>query len=152
MKNKLPTIIYLRNPNLQQRHWLKIEALLNHKFVPDDEPLTLRLMDNLGIFEYPDELMEISGAASSEAGLELLLKKVEEAWKSIDLIVVSHKDSKDVFILGSLEEVQMTLDDSNISIQTIAASKHVAPIKSRVDDWVKRLDLFFKTLASFFFF
>jgi hypothetical protein len=40
------------------------------------------------------------------------------------------------------------LDESNINIQTIASSRHVGPIKSRVDDWVKQLDLFGKTLVS----
>ena len=78
-----------------------------------------------------------------------MLKKVEESWKTLDFIVLKHKDAKDVFVLGSVEEVQTTLDDSNISIQTIAASKHVAPIKPRVDDWVKRVDLFAKTLVRF---
>lgn len=147
MKDKLPTIGYLRNPNLRPRHWLKIENLLNHKFKPD-ESTTLRELENLGVFKYPNELMEIAGAASSEAGLEAMLKKVEDAWKSLDFNVLPHKEAKDVFVLGSLEEVQTALDDSNISIQTIAASRHVAPIKPRVDDWLKRLELFGKTLVS----
>lgn len=147
MKDKLPIIGYLRNPNLRQRHWLKIEQLLDHKFIPD-EPLSLQLLEELGAFSYPDELQEIAGAASSEAGLEAMLAKVEEAWKTIDFTIARHKESKDVFVLGPLEDVQTVLDDSNISIQTIAASRHVAPIKPRVDDWVKRLDIFGKTLVS----
>ena len=148
-KDKLPMIGYLRNPNLKLRHWVKIEALLNYKFKPD-EVLTLKLLDKLGVFAYPNELMEISAAASSEAGLEAMLQKVEDIWKSLEFIVLPYKESKDVYILGSLEEVQAALDDSNINIQTIAASRHVAPIKSRVDDWVKQLDLFSKTLVSSF--
>lgn len=31
MQEKLPTISNLRNPNLKQRHWLKIEGILNYK-------------------------------------------------------------------------------------------------------------------------
>lgn len=145
----MPIVGYLRNPNLRTRHWTKIELLLNHKFRPD-EPMNLQLLEDLGSFAFSNELMEISGAASSEAGLEAMLKKVEDAWKTLDFIVMKHKDSKDIFVLGSLEEVQATLDDSNISIQTIAASRHVAPIKPRVDDWLKRLDLFTKTLVWIF--
>ncbi|XP_031781103.1 dynein heavy chain 6, axonemal isoform X1 [Nasonia vitripennis] len=147
MKDKLPTIGYLRNPNLRPRHWLKIENLLSHKFKPD-EATTLQELEKLGVFKYPNELMEIAGAASSEAGLEAMLKKIEDAWKSLDFVVLPHKETKDVFVLGSLEEVQTALDDSNISIQTIAASRHVAPIKPRVDDWLKRLELFGKTLEA----
>lgn len=73
---------------------------------------------------------------------------MEAAWSALELTVLPHKESKDVFILGSTEEVQTTLDESNININTIAASRHVGPIKARVDDWMKQLDLFSKTLVN----
>lgn len=72
---KLPVITYLRNPALRNRHWLKVENILNYKFKPD-EPMTLELLEELKVFKYPNEIMEVSGQASSEYGLELLLKKV----------------------------------------------------------------------------
>lgn len=72
---QLPTVVYLRNPSLRQRHWMKIENVLNHKFKAE-EVVTLELLEELGVFNYPDELMEVSGQASSEAGLEALLKRV----------------------------------------------------------------------------
>lgn len=145
MKDKLPIITYLRNPSLRQRHWAKIETILNHKFKPDEE-VTLELLEQMNVFSFANELMEVSAQASSEAALELLLKKVEESWKTLEFIVISHRDSKDVFILGSLEEVQTVLDESNININTIASSRHVGPIKARVDDWIKQLELFSQTL------
>ncbi|XP_050294811.1 dynein axonemal heavy chain 6 [Anthonomus grandis grandis] len=145
MKDKLPVITFLRNPALKTRHWVKVENVLNHKFKPE-EVMTLELLESLNVFSYPQELMEISGQASSEAGLEALLKKVEESWKSLEFIVLSHKDSKDVFILGSLEDVQAVLDESNINITTIASSRHVGPIKNRVEEWQRNLDLFSHTL------
>ncbi|XP_011495537.1 PREDICTED: dynein heavy chain 6, axonemal [Ceratosolen solmsi marchali] len=147
MKDKMPIIASLRNPNLQSRHWLKIEKLLNYKFVPE-EVMTLQSFQQLGAFGYTTELTEIANAASSEAGLEFLLNKIEAGWKTIDFIVLPHKDMKDVYVLGSLEEIQATLDDSNINIQTIASSRHVGFIQSKVDDWLRRLDLFAKTLEA----
>lgn len=71
---------------------------------------------------------------------------MEESWKALEFIVIPHRDSKDVFILGTLEEVQTVLDESNININTIASSRHVGPIKPRVDDWLQQLDLFSRTL------
>lgn len=47
-----------------------------------------------------------------------------------------------------MEEVQAVLDESNINMNTIASSRHVGPIKPRVDEWIKNLDLFSKTLVS----
>ncbi|EEZ99537.1 Dynein heavy chain, cytoplasmic-like Protein [Tribolium castaneum] len=145
MKTKLPVVAYLRNPSLRQRHWIQVENILSYKFKPDDE-VTLELLENLKVFSFANELQEISGQASSEASLEQLLKKVEEAWKTLEFQVMLHKDSKDVYILGSLEEVQSVLDDSTINITTIASSRHVGPIKSRVEEWARQLDLFSRTL------
>lgn len=125
---------------------MKIENILNHKF--KDEVMTLKLLENLQCFTYPNELMELSGQASSEASLETMLKKVEEVWKTLEFIVVPHKDVKDVYILGSLEEVQQVLDDSFITINTIVSSRHVGPIKNRVEEWSAQLQQFAKTLVS----
>jgi len=64
-------------------------------------------------------------------------------------MVLPFKDYNDVFILGGTDDVQVNLDESNINIQTIASSRHVGPIKPRVDEWVKQLEIFGKTLVSF---
>ncbi|KAG8234154.1 hypothetical protein J437_LFUL014944 [Ladona fulva] len=136
IKGKLPVIAYLRNPALKHRHWMNIEHVLGYKFKPD-ETLTISLLDELNAFSKKSELEEISGQASSEAGLEAILKK---------FIVLPYKDTKDVYMLGGVEEVQNCLDDSSINISTVASSKHAGPIKQRVDNWIINLDLFSKTL------
>ncbi|RZF48033.1 hypothetical protein LSTR_LSTR002099 [Laodelphax striatellus] len=145
MKDKLPIITSLRNPNMKPRHWLKVEEVLNYKFSPGEKK-TLKLLEEIGAFLSAQELQEISGQASSEASLEALLKKVEDAWNSLEFTVLPHRDSKQVFILAGLEEVQAALDESNINIMTISSSRHVGPIKTRVDGWTSKLDLFSRTL------
>ncbi|XP_075229380.1 dynein heavy chain at 16F [Lycorma delicatula] len=145
MKDKLPVITTLRNPNMKPRHWMKVEEVLNYKFQPT-ETKTLKLLEDVDAFLLPTELQEISGQASSEASLEGLLHKVEDAWKALEFSLVTHRDAKDVFILAGLDEVQTVLDESNINISTIASSRHVGPIKTRVEDWASKLELFSKTL------
>lgn len=147
MKDKLPVIQYLRNPAIRNRHWLQIEKILKHKFKPD-EVVNLKLLEKLNCFSYPTELMEIAGQASSEAALEAMLKKVEDNWKSLEFVVVPYKEAKDVFIIGSTEEVQVILDESVITVNTVASSRFVGPIKSRVDEWFNQLDLFAKTMVK----
>lgn len=36
-------------------------------------------------------------------------------WKSTEFIVLPHRDSKDVFILGGTDDIQVLLDDSQVS-------------------------------------
>lgn len=54
---------------------MAIEHLLNTKF-STEVPITLEMLEELGVFSLPTELLEISGQASSEASLEALLHKV----------------------------------------------------------------------------
>lgn len=107
-------------------------------------------LENYGVLDHLEELGDLAAQASSEAALEALLKKIETAWQDLELNVVNHHDSKDAFILGGLEEIQQVLDDSFININTILSSKHVGPIKTRVQAWHKDLNLCSKTLVSFY--
>lgn len=61
--------------------------------------------------------------------------------------MLPHRDSKDVFILGGTDDIQVLLDDSQVNISTIAGSRHVGPIKPRVEEWSKQLSLFTETLV-----
>lgn len=41
--------------------------------------------------------------------------QVEDAWKGTEFIIFPHRQSNDVFILGSTDDIQVTLDDSIVS-------------------------------------
>eukprot|EP00049_Salpingoeca_infusionum_P016632 m.342064 g.342064 ORF g.342064 m.342064 type:complete len:4133 (+) comp16119_c0_seq2:317-12715(+) len=147
MKAKMPVITDLRNPALKPRHWERINEIVGTT-LPLDESLTVALLDELDVWSHVEELQEVSSGASSEASLETMLKKVEDAWKNTEFPVVPYRDSKDVFILGGLDDVQVLLDDSQVNISTIAGSRHVGPIKDRVEDWQRQLKLFSETLEE----
>jgi dynein heavy chain len=72
---QLPMITDLRNPNLRARHLDKIEQVLKYKFTEED-PMTLGKLEEMDAFEHNEEIQEVSSQASSEAGLETILKKV----------------------------------------------------------------------------
>ncbi|XP_075157385.1 dynein heavy chain at 16F [Haematobia irritans] len=146
-KSKLPVIGYLRNPNFRARHWSEIETLLGRKFF-QEENILISTYEEVRAFdeEIANSLMEISSQATGEAQLENMLKSLENVWKEQELSVVSHHDQKDVFILAGTEELQTILDDSNVNISTIAASKYVTPIKAKVDEWIRNLEQFDRTL------
>lgn len=40
---------------------------------------------------------------------------MEDAWKSTEFVVLAHRDSKDIFILGGTDDIQVLLDDSQVS-------------------------------------
>ncbi|VVC96959.1 unnamed protein product, partial [Leptidea sinapis] len=124
------------------------EKILHTRFTPD-MVVTLKVLEELQAFQHAEELMEVAGQASSEAGLEALLKKVEEIWAALEFPVILHKDARDVYVLGGLDEVYAAVDESNIHVSTILSSRNCGPIKSRVEEWAKNLEVFAKTLVIF---
>ncbi|MGH0158032.1 UNVERIFIED_CONTAM: hypothetical protein FKN15_035543 [Acipenser sinensis] len=80
--------------------------------------------------------------------LQLEWLEVEDSWKSTEFVVLPHRDSKDVFILGGTDDIQVNLDDSTINVATVASSRYVGPIKLRVDEWQRQLALFSQTLEE----
>ncbi|KAH8387117.1 hypothetical protein KR093_004852, partial [Drosophila rubida] len=149
-KEKLPVIGYLRNANLRARHWTEIEDLLARKFFQEKD-IRINTYEEAHAFDdeaNADALMQISSQATGETQLENMLKGIETMWKETELSIATHHDQKDVFILAGTEELQAVLDDANVNINTIAASKFVGPIKTRVDEWIAALDQFGKTFEA----
>ena len=70
------------------------------------------------------------------------LKKVADKWSVIEFSVLPFKESKDVFILGSVEEVVSVLEESMVTMATITASRFVAGIRTEVEKMEKSLRLF----------
>ncbi|XP_023277881.1 dynein heavy chain 6, axonemal [Seriola lalandi dorsalis] len=144
MKQRLPVITDLRNPCMKPTHWKILESTVGTDL--NAEQLTVAALEEFNIFSYGTEIQEVSGQASGEASVENIITKVEDMWKTAEFTVLSHSDSKEVFILGGTDDIQVLLDDSIINVGTAASSRYVAPIKLRVDKLLRQLTLFNQTL------
>lgn len=54
-----------------------------------------------------DAILTISTEATQEAALEELLAKVTTKWTAIEFSVIPYKDSKDIYILGAIDDIQV---------------------------------------------
>ncbi|XP_053711973.1 dynein axonemal heavy chain 6-like isoform X3 [Synchiropus splendidus] len=144
MKQRLPLIIDLRNPCMKQDHWLALETVVGKPL--DKDHASLAALEEINVFAYGQEIQKVSGQASGEASVEGIIAKVEDIWKTTEFTVLCHGDSKEVFILGGTDEIQVLLDDSIINVATVASSRYVDPIKPKVDKLTKQLTRFNKTL------
>lgn len=148
-KEKLPVLLCLRSPDLKPRHWLKIEQILDRKLL-GIENLSIYTFEEANAFDeaVSESIQEVSGQASGEARLEDSLKKIDNVWKTQELTIVNHRDSRDVYILAGIDELQAVLDDTNVTVTTIAASRHIGTLKPRVEEWTRQLELFAKTFEE----
>jgi hypothetical protein len=76
---------------------VQIEQVLNYKFEPD-QMVTLPLLEMIDVFSHGLELQKISDQASSEAALELLLKKVTFPFQTSCLTIVLYCTIKTMII------------------------------------------------------
>jgi len=128
-------IIDLGNKALQERHMIKIFALLSegNTYSPS-RSYTLSELINAGILEVKDKVGEIAATASGEYAISQTLDGVKKVWATMEFIVINYRDIKDKFILGTIEEIMMRLEDDQVSIQTMLGSKNVHEIRSSVEE------------------
>eukprot|EP00930_Biecheleria_cincta_P027502 TRINITY_DN19311_c0_g1_i1.p1 TRINITY_DN19311_c0_g1~~TRINITY_DN19311_c0_g1_i1.p1 ORF type:complete len:4103 (-),score=885.99 TRINITY_DN19311_c0_g1_i1:122-12430(-) len=145
-KNTLPVVVALRNKALQSRHWEMITSMIGQELDLEDEEFTLGKLLNMGVDQHMEAIMDVSGKATMEQSLQEMLDKVKKTWDDLELIINPYKDTKDVFVLGSIEDITVALEDSLVTISTIAGSRFVGPIRGEVEQWQKDLLLFQETL------
>ncbi|KAG6597879.1 dynein heavy chain [Phytophthora cinnamomi] len=144
-KLKMPTILELGNPAMKDRHWEKIFKALRQPWYPG----ILFTLENLvayDVLDMKDLVGEMSAAASGEAQIEASLLKIKHGWDQMEFTCVSHRDQNDVFILGSLEDILMLLEDNQVGLQTMMGSRFIMGVKDEVERWSKRLSLLSDTL------
>lgn len=69
--------------------------------------LCLQVLLDAKVGAVKDAIIATSTEATQEASLEDLLAKVVAKWANIELSVIPYKDSKDVYILGSIDNIQV---------------------------------------------
>ena len=144
-KETLPIVQNLRNENMKERHWTKVQETIQQELVRD-ESFTLGLLMSYNVIEFKDDIARISTEATQEASLEGMLKKVQDKWIDIEFNVMPFKELKDAYILGGVDDIIAALEDSMVTMSVILASRFVTGIRNEVDKLNNQLRLFSDTL------
>ncbi|GFS43428.1 dynein heavy chain 7, axonemal [Trichonephila inaurata madagascariensis] len=138
-KDYIPLVQTLCNPGLRDRHWDQISEIVGFPLKPD-KSTTLAKLIGLNLQEYIPQFEVISEAASKEFKLEKALDKMMEEWSEMMFSVKPFRESG-TYILSSVDEIQLLLDDHLIKTQTMRGSPSVKPIEGRVKSWESKLML-----------
>jgi dynein heavy chain len=101
----------------------------------DDEGFTLQSLIDLDVNQYQDEIVAISRRATGEAKLKTDLTKLDEAWKSLRLVVVQYKDRDQVFVLEGkgMEDLYAFLDENLANINMIRGNQYKAVVEKEAE-------------------
>jgi dynein heavy chain, axonemal len=114
----------------------------------EGDAFTLGLLMQRNIKKYGIEINTIATTAKAEAGLETMLDKLVKIWKKLEFEIFPYKQRKNMWIIGSTDDVLTVLDDSMVTVSTLLGSRYVGPIQPQVEDWHQKLTKFNETLEA----
>lgn len=112
--------------------------------------MTLNKVFELELQNYEERVTEICVEAKEEAKNEENIQKIENDWKNTSFEMMVYKknatDENKQYVLKSVDDIRLLLEDSILILQTLSASKYVRAIKDRVSRWEKDLNTIMDTI------
>ncbi|XP_072152186.1 dynein axonemal heavy chain 3 isoform X4 [Bemisia tabaci] len=136
-KQLIPVLQTVCNPGLRDRHWEQISEVAGFSICPRPES-TLAEMIDFGLIKFTGRLEEISVSATKEYDLETNLLKMQGEWTDIKFTCIPHRDTG-VYVLASVDDIQVMLDDHILKAQTMRGSPHVKPFEREMQAWEEKL-------------
>ncbi len=138
-KEFLPLVTTLFNPGMRDRHWDQISEIIGYQFKPTDETNLLRIIE-MNLNEFTPKFEPVSESASKEYSLEKALEKMNREWKDIEFTLVPYRETG-TFILSSVDDIQVLLDDHIVKAQTMHGSPYIKPFEYEIEEWERTLVL-----------
>lgn len=134
----MPMIVDLGNKAIKQSHWRQLFTSLGHTFYPTDK-IRLKKLRSLNIFNHKQLISDITESAVGEYALEQSLKKIQDNWANQEFITAPYGKKGDTWILGEVDEVIAALEDNQVGLQTMLASRYITAVQQEVESWDKKL-------------
>ncbi|XP_046574741.1 LOW QUALITY PROTEIN: dynein axonemal heavy chain 2-like [Haliotis rubra] len=139
-KRTMPLITDLKNKAMRPRHWTQIQTEMQRSFDHNAEDFTLERIIEYGFDQFSEQISDISGAATKEMAIEQGLGAIEQTWNVTELEIAPYKD-KGHFKLKSTDDVFLALEDNQVQLSTMKASRFVKAFEKEVDKWERTLSL-----------
>ena len=101
--------------------------------------LTMGILEHLDVSRWTDEIVDVSATATNEAALIDAVAKLASDWEEAQFVVHAYKDQKDTYILAALDDTWALLDDSQVSLANLQASRHRHIVEQDVEVWTENL-------------
>ncbi|CAJ1331853.1 unnamed protein product [Effrenium voratum] len=138
-----PLVAELLDPSMRPRHWTALVTLCG-KPVTVTNDLLLRDMWTLELYKHPLEVEEIGEQAKQEAKMEATIAKLHRIWSTVEFVYERHKGS-DVMLMHLKDEDVETLEENQVQVQNMFASRFLSTFEEQVLYWQKTLAIISET-------
>jgi dynein heavy chain len=136
----LPLVEQLANPSLRPRHWKALEELTGQTLNVASDTFKLSTLLDAGILEIGEDVEEIAGSAVKELAIEGKLNDIATDWSARVLTFGPFKARGNIVLnMGATAEMMEVLEESQMGLGSMLASRFVIPFKELANEWVEKL-------------
>lgn len=118
----------LCNLGLRDRHWDAMSKVAKVSLQPADNQACVAHFLSMHLEQHLQSFEGISEAASKEYSLEKAMEKMAAEWGDKEFSLLAYRETG-TFILSSVEEIHMLLDDHIMKTQTMRGSPFIKPFE-----------------------
>ncbi|XP_030817712.1 dynein heavy chain 17, axonemal [Camarhynchus parvulus] len=137
MMTSLRAVSELQNPAIRDRHWQELVQTAKVEFTMS-ENTTLADLLQLNLHKFEEEVRGIVDKATKEAGMEKVLNALDTTWAGMQFEYEPHGRTQ-LPLLKMDEALIETLEDNQMQLQNVLASKYRAFFLQRAQDWQQKL-------------
>ena len=71
--------------------------------------------------------------------MEASLENIQKKWSDLRFVVVQYADSQEYFKVTGVDEILVQIEDHQVTVQTMLATRHVNFVRASVEAWEKKL-------------
>ncbi|XP_047042441.1 dynein axonemal heavy chain 8-like [Helicoverpa zea] len=135
-----PLLEMMADKSMKERHWKRLENLLNCVLDVESESFTLAKVMEAPLLQNKDDVEDICISAVKEKDIEAKLKNVSADWAVIDLTFANFKNRGELLIKPQETlDIITLLEDSLMILNSLASNRYNPPFKKDILHWIYKL-------------
>jgi len=135
----LPCVGDLKVPAMRDRHWMQLARITEKEIpLPFPEDFALSHLLALQLHKFVDDVGEVVDRAVKEDKMEQQLAKLSSVWETVEFAFEQHRDT-DVMLMSMKEEDFDALEENQLLVQGMMASKYLDTFEEEVTRWQREL-------------
>ncbi|XP_011494831.1 PREDICTED: dynein beta chain, ciliary-like [Ceratosolen solmsi marchali] len=137
MMSSLRSVSELQNSAIKERHWQQLMAETKVKFTMNDKT-TLADLLKLDLHKYEEEVKNVVDKAVKEMAMDKILNELNSVWNQLEFERDFYDRTK-LYILRINEETIDILEENQVQLQNMLASKFIGYFLKEVSVWQEKL-------------
>ena len=130
----------LAHPAMRERHWKTIMQITSTTWRLDEDLFKLGNILDAKLLNFDEEVQDVTMSAQKEADIERKYKEIERNWKDTELVLGEFKHRGLLVLKGDeTNQIKEALEESQLQVGSMLASRFVAPFRSDVTEWMAKL-------------